>query len=89
MTDKECYIGRLFGNERKQIDKTGDELDVKEGDTLYLHRWGNEDEPDQLDGPFTAAYDAGKISNLTHGDTEEVRLASPHRLGRHRLLDEY
>ena len=60
MTDKECYIRRLFGNERKQIDKTGDELDVKEGDTLYLHRWGNEDEPGQLDGPFIAACDAGK-----------------------------
>jgi hypothetical protein len=38
MADKECYIRRLFGNERKHIDKTGDKLDVKEGYTLYLHR---------------------------------------------------
>lgn len=60
MTDKECYIRRLFGNERKHIDKTGDELNVKEGDTLYLHRWGREGEPGQLDGPFIAACDAAK-----------------------------
>lgn len=60
MTDKECYIRRLFGNERKHIDKSGDELDVKNGDTLFLHRWGNEDEPGQIDGPFVAEGDAGK-----------------------------
>jgi len=63
-TDKECYIRRLFGNEGKTIDKTGDELDVKEGDTLYLHRWGGRDEPGQLDGPFIAACDAQE--NIDH-----------------------
>ena len=60
MTEKECYIRRLFGNERRQIDKTGEELDVEEGDTLYLHRWRSKEEPAKLDGPFLAASDAGK-----------------------------
>lgn len=61
LTEKECYIRRLFGNEGREIDKTGEQLDVEEGDTLYLHRLGGEDEPGWVYGPFVAASDAAEF----------------------------
>lgn len=53
-TETECYIRRLFGNDGDIIEKTGQSLDVGEGDTLFLHRWRSGERGGHIDGPFVA-----------------------------------
>lgn len=61
-TEVECFLRRLFGSPGRRVKKTGVQLDVEEGDKLFLHRL-KLDGPDRLDGPFIAASDAGRMLN--------------------------